>query len=215
MERKHVCIVGPRRAQNELMASFIAERIGIHCTVLESLGELPAASRRIDAEKKLVLKDCPCADSQIVRDELEGVISSVRADVLALFNVAAGRGIEIESLRWGVKGFFYEADGTEVLVRGITALFEGNLWISRKALTECLLNGLAGGRDVQCPEPNLLTTREAEVLAKVAAGVSNEVIAGQLCISPYTVKTHVYRIFRKIGASNRLQASLWAAQNLS
>jgi DNA-binding NarL/FixJ family response regulator len=199
------------------MASFIAERIGIQCTVMESLGELPAASRRMGAEKKLVLKDCPCADPQIVREELEGVIASAQADVLAIFNVAAARSIEIETLRWGVKGFFYEADGAEVLVRGITALFEGNLWISRKALTECLLNGLAGGRDVLSaePEPSLLTTREAEVLAKVAAGVSNEVIAGQLCISPYTVKTHVYRIFRKIGASNRLQASLWAAQNLS
>ena len=48
----------------------------------------------------------------------------------------------------------------------------------------------------------------------VAVGVKNEEIADRLCISPHTVKTHIYNIFKKIGVPNRLQAALWAAQNL-
>jgi len=59
-----------------------------------------------------------------------------------------------------------------------------------------------------------LTPREMEILAMVAAGAKNEAIADKLCISPHTVKTHVYNIFKKIDVPNRLQAALWAAKNL-
>lgn len=47
----------------------------------------------------------------------------------------------------------------------------------------------------------------------VAVGATNEEIAEKLCISPHTVKTHIFNIFNKIDVSNRLQAGLWAAKN--
>jgi LuxR family transcriptional regulator of csgAB operon len=48
----------------------------------------------------------------------------------------------------------------------------------------------------------------------VASGRANNKIAEELCISPHTVKTHIYNIYKKISAPNRLQAALWAAKNL-
>lgn len=60
----------------------------------------------------------------------------------------------------------------------------------------------------------LLTLREREILLLIAGGATNQVIAESLCISPFTVKTHIYKIFKKIRASNRVQAALWAAKNL-
>jgi LuxR family transcriptional regulator of csgAB operon len=59
-----------------------------------------------------------------------------------------------------------------------------------------------------------LTPREVEILAMVAVGAKNEEIAEKLHISPHTVKTHIYNIFKKIDVPNRLQAALWAASNL-
>jgi DNA-binding CsgD family transcriptional regulator len=71
--------------------------------------------------------------------------------------------------------------------------------------------------------------REIEILSMVAFGAKNEQIADKLFISPNTVKTHVYNIFKispntvkthvynifkKISVPNRLQAALWAAKNL-
>lgn len=63
------------------------------------------------------------------------------------------------------------------------------------------------------PEPLVeqgLTPREAEVLAWLAEGKSNEEIAILLKLQLYTVKGYVKTIFQKIGAPNRLAAALWA-----
>ncbi len=55
-----------------------------------------------------------------------------------------------------------------------------------------------------------LTPREAEILKLIAAGASNQVIAGQLVISESTVKVHVTSILAKLRASSRTQAALRA-----
>ncbi len=63
------------------------------------------------------------------------------------------------------------------------------------------------------PEPLVragLTVREAEVLAWLAEGKSNEEIAIVLRLQLYTVKGYVKTIFQKTGAPNRLAAALWA-----
>jgi HD-GYP domain-containing protein (c-di-GMP phosphodiesterase class II) len=61
--------------------------------------------------------------------------------------------------------------------------------------------------------PAGLTTREVEVLRLLARGLSNKQIAEQLVISPKTAGSHVEHIYRKIDASNRAQASLFAMRH--
>ena len=51
-----------------------------------------------------------------------------------------------------------------------------------------------------------LSVRELEVLHELAAGHSNKEIAAQLHVSPNTVKTHVARLFEKLGAKRRTEA---------
>jgi HD-GYP domain-containing protein (c-di-GMP phosphodiesterase class II) len=61
--------------------------------------------------------------------------------------------------------------------------------------------------------PAGLTTREVEVLRLLARGLSNKQIAQHLVISPKTAGSHVEHIYRKIDASNRAQASLFAMKH--
>jgi HD-GYP domain-containing protein (c-di-GMP phosphodiesterase class II) len=61
--------------------------------------------------------------------------------------------------------------------------------------------------------PAGLTTREVEVLRLLARGLSNKQIAAELVISPKTAGSHVEHIYRKIDASNRAQASLFAMRH--
>jgi len=58
--------------------------------------------------------------------------------------------------------------------------------------------------DERLPEP--LSERELEVLALIASGDSNREIAAKLFVSASTVKTHVNRLYRKLGARSRTQA---------
>lgn len=58
--------------------------------------------------------------------------------------------------------------------------------------------------------PDGLTTREAEVLALIAEGLSNAEICERLFVSQATVKSHINRIFAKIGARDRAQAVTYA-----
>lgn len=58
-----------------------------------------------------------------------------------------------------------------------------------------------------------LSAREIDILRHLLRGNSNKAIANQLNISEATVKVHVKALLRKIPASNRTQAAMWAVQN--
>ena len=55
-----------------------------------------------------------------------------------------------------------------------------------------------------------LTAREHEILSWVAAGASNSTIARQLFVTEQTVKFHLSNVYRKLGVSNRTEASHYA-----
>jgi LuxR family transcriptional regulator of csgAB operon len=58
-----------------------------------------------------------------------------------------------------------------------------------------------------------LTPKEAETLMLLVRGDGNNTIARRLGVSPHTVKTHIYHVFRKLGVNNRVQAVNWATQH--
>ena len=56
--------------------------------------------------------------------------------------------------------------------------------------------------------------REREILGCLTKGEPNKLIARKLAITEATIKVHVKAILRKIGATNRTQAAMWASQRL-
>jgi LuxR family transcriptional regulator, maltose regulon positive regulatory protein len=71
--------------------------------------------------------------------------------------------------------------------------------------TEQLRSSRQGGES-RLVAPGLLTEREVQVLRLVAEGLSNQEIAASMIVSLSTVKTHVYHVFEKLNARDRVQA---------
>jgi len=124
-------------------------------------------------------------------------------------DIRPGLGIEEDAICRGVRGFFYESDPLEKLPGCLEALINGQLWYSRKILANRV-------QRLRTPKKmkNLLLERELEILRHIIAGATNREMAGRLLITQNTVKSHVYRIYKKIKVPNRLQATFWAAQYL-
>jgi len=133
---------------------------------------------------------------------------------IALLNVQASDVMEIVDSP-GVQGVFFCETSKENLIKGIQALFAGEYWLPREVLAE----HFARSRRVHRPgalHAGLveLTRKETETLELLLDGHSNSDIARRLGVSAHTVKTHLYNLFRKIGARNRVQAVNWAMQSI-
>ena len=124
----------------------------------------------------------------------------------------------LPALRAGALGYLTKDASAEQIEAAIRAVHAGLTHLD-PAVQEHLVAAVTS-RAPDAPEggihprqlPAGLTTREAEVLALLASGLSNPEIAQRLFVSNATVKTHINRIFAKTGARDRAQAVRYAYQ---
>ncbi|MDZ4878201.1 MAG: Transcriptional regulatory protein DegU [Chroococcidiopsis cubana SAG 39.79] len=104
----------------------------------------------------------------------------------------------------------------EKLLEAVYATSRGESWVDSK-ISKPIVEEFRTNRKevVQFSEqnfyqymlrPDRLTAKELEVLQLICAGMSNEEIATNLCISPGTVRTHTHKIFQKLNVNSRTQA---------
>ncbi|MCX4630272.1 response regulator transcription factor [Streptomyces sp. NBC_01443] len=137
-------------------------------------------------------------------------LGAVRVVMLTTFEVDE---YVVQSLRAGASGFLGKGAEPEELLNAIRVAAAGEALLSPAATKGLIATFLAqgGGADpggpaaVHAERLAALTVREREVLVHVAAGLSNDGIAGRLEVSPLTVKTHVNRAMAKLGARDRAQ----------
>jgi DNA-binding NarL/FixJ family response regulator len=60
-----------------------------------------------------------------------------------------------------------------------------------------------------------LSAREKQIVGLVQQAMSNKAIAVELCLSTGTIKEYLFRIFRKLGVSNRTELALWGRDHLA
>jgi DNA-binding NarL/FixJ family response regulator len=120
-----------------------------------------------------------------------------------LFTVDESRNAISEAIQAGVSGYLLKDASAEELVDAAKHAIEGKAVIHPQ-LTRAFIEEvqLAEKR----PDVAPLSRRETEILQKVAFGATTKEVARDLDISPHTVKTHLERIFEKLGANDRAQA---------
>lgn len=120
------------------------------------------------------------------------------------------RGIILEAVRNGVRGFIPVNHSAAELLTSIRAAARGEAVIPR-ALVGLLIDEITRlSPVVEQEEVCLLTPREMEVLSELGKGVSNQQIARNLDIAENTVKVHVHNILEKLNLPNRRVAARFA-----
>jgi DNA-binding NarL/FixJ family response regulator len=211
-ENRHIYIISPLKLQCEVMAEVLEKETGAACVCNGDIKGLKFEASVDTVSDKLVLIDITGKEHGAILALLDSDIKELSEKALvAMFNMPPGLGIEENIAGQTVRGIFYEGDSLKQFIKGVGAIFDGELWFSREVLSRYVLhNG-----DVFSPKAkDILTPREIEILSFLAVGAKNEDIADKLFVSTNTVKTHIYNIFKKIDVTNRLQASLWAAKHL-
>ena len=114
------------------------------------------------------------------------------------------------ALRAGAAGFLLKDVEPADLVEAVRIVAAGDALLAprhTRRLIEAFVQqaGRAPGASDDDRRLEELTAREREVLTLVGRGLSNAEIADQLVLSPLTAKTHVARLFMKLGARDRAQ----------
>jgi DNA-binding NarL/FixJ family response regulator len=127
------------------------------------------------------------------------------------------RDIVVDAFRAGAKGVFPCSHGdVESLKKCIRRVLEGQIWADTSQLHYIIsaLPSLVGNDEVQkARELRRLTTREEQVARHVAAGMANREIAILMKLRENTIKNYVFRIYDKLGLSNRVELALYAMKS--
>jgi DNA-binding NarL/FixJ family response regulator len=111
-----------------------------------------------------------------------------------------------DALRYGASGFLVKDTEPADLVTAVRVVASGDALISPSMTRRLVTEYTTRAKEPQDTSAlDELTTREREVMALVAGGLSNNEIAARLYLSPATARTHVSRAMTKLGARDRSQ----------
>ena len=218
-----VLLADDQRLVRESLATLLGLLGGIELVGTASNGE-EAIALVEDQTPDIVLMDLrmPRVDGIEATRSLRERHPEVR--VIALTTYADDESV-LGALRAGARGYLTKDASGDDIRAAIHAVARGDAALD-PAVQHHVVAALAsehagepagghrGGSDAAEPElPDGLTTREAEVLALIAEGLTNAEIAQRLVVSPTTIKSHINHLFGKAGIRDRAQAINYAYRN--
>jgi two-component system, NarL family, nitrate/nitrite response regulator NarL len=118
------------------------------------------------------------------------------------------------ALQAGARGYLIKNIDADYLVRAIRRAASGEPVLAEAMTTKLVAHMQGGGTPKSAPPSDIdrLTPREKEILACLARGESNKVIARTLDVAESTVKIHVQNILKKLSLASRVQAAVYAVE---
>jgi two-component system, NarL family, nitrate/nitrite response regulator NarL len=206
-------LIGESSALNcELMATALernCRRLSVVASAVTSAEILAAyAEKRPDVcVISTDLKAGPSTGLGATR-ELRAAHQSAR--VILLLGSAESANV-VEAFRSGALGVFSREESFETLCKCIRKVHQGQIWASNLQLRYLVesLAAIAPPPITDAQGVSLLTKREQSLVQLVAEGRTNRDISRELGLSEHTVRNYLFRIFNKLGTSNRLELALY------
>ncbi|GAA5444114.1 HTH-type transcriptional regulator MalT [Microbulbifer sp. NBRC 101763] len=194
--------------QSSIFAGRIEDEFRTKCSIFQRL----SISSLEEIITEYLLLDCADLSSSDLDLILRDIHTISNPPSIVLINVADTTDLDFV-LHWEkVLGLMPSECEPKVIMERLGRIFSGEYWFPRDVLHNFL-------RQHRKPKKwrekaSNLTQRETQILQLICECHTNANIAEVLCVSEHTVKSHLYKIYRKIGCKNRLEASSWASQNL-
>ena len=134
---------------------------------------------------------------------------------VVMLTISDGEADVMDAIFAGACGYLLKDSSIQELMAGIHAAARGESPVSPPIAAKVFqrLRATATTPEVAGSIRAELSEREIEVLKLIAAGNDNGMIAGQLHISPKTVKNHISNILMKLQIENRIQAAVYAVRS--
>jgi DNA-binding NarL/FixJ family response regulator len=167
-----------------------------------------AQTDRVDALPAL-LGETPCdlllLDLQMERSVLADIETLSTSTPVIVLTASEVPGDAVAAIRRGARAVVFKRFAIETLMDAIRTVAAGDVWLPPTLQTHMAAH-------LRAPAAHTLSPREEDVLHYVAKGMRNAEVAETLAISEETVKTHLNRIFRKLGVRDRVELALHAAR---
>ncbi len=209
-ETSSITILAREDLQNTFLCNSLNEQLEVDVTLSS---DFSVPSMRTDGGAILLIDAQNHSGEGVIRmiEDYQRGSTDDGGPKVAFFNISAAADDELrrDYVGWRcLRGLFRERANVDHLVRGLRVILEGEFWLPRGYLGSLIVNGTRP-MTAAVEDPGL-TQKEREILKILVLGKTNEEIATSLSISPHTVKTHVYNLYKKLGVNNRVEASNWA-----
>jgi NarL family two-component system response regulator LiaR len=213
MDKIKLLIVDDHPAFNKGLRHMLEEEEDLECVgqAVDGVSAIKLA-KRLKPDVVLLDVSMPKLNGTQAAKEISKHCPNTAIIMLSAFDYEA---FVLASLRAGARGYLLKTAPMEKIISAIRLVHKGGSVLDIK-VTDKLVNHLRlKGSDVDRPVSNkmgfeMLHPRELEIIDLAAKGMSNKEIANELTISERTVQTHMVNIFRKLGATSRTQAVLYA-----
>jgi DNA-binding NarL/FixJ family response regulator len=212
----HVLLADSNRMQAQLLTGALRRHPEFQ---ISSCAMQPAAIMQAVASHAPQLALLCCNGSPDVADEIATLrrfhFSHPEVAKVLLIE-SSNRDLVINGFRSGARGIFTITDSNlRLLYKCILRVAAGQIWANTEQLNYLidLVSEVPSLRVLNSVGDSLLTPREQQVVALVAEGLSNRLIAIELHLSEHTIKKYLFRIFEKLGISTRVELVLYAVHN--
>ncbi|HBV77179.1 MAG TPA: helix-turn-helix transcriptional regulator [Vibrio sp.] len=203
-----VYFLSPHVSDSTSLFSYLQDELSIEIQsiALETLGFVESQSQQY-----IVLVDTQFSESKLF--ELQTHPFLKQAIATALFNAPTHPNLTLLTQWYQLSGYFYQHECFSEISNGIKAILNGHNCLPKPLLVTLFQHWQVISRqnnNIVVKAKLSLTHRELEILNHLQVGQSNLDIADNLFVSEHTIKSHLYRIFKKINVDNRRQAINWA-----